>query len=43
MVRDKYLEENYNLLDGMKRYLHIDCDYLDGPAYQYELNFSRFK
>jgi phytoene/squalene synthetase len=24
MVRDKYSKENYNLLDGMKRYLRIE-------------------
>jgi hypothetical protein len=24
MARDKYSKENYNLLDGMKRYLRIE-------------------
>ena len=24
MVKDKYSKENYNLLDGMKRYLRIE-------------------
>ena len=24
MVRDEYSKENYNLLDGMKRYLRIE-------------------
>ena len=35
MVRDEYSKENYNLLDGMKRYLRIEHQDDDNKVLDY--------